>query len=234
MCICMCMYVCVCIYVCICVCIYTHIYIYIQICLYIHRCTYIYIYIYTYTYLSLSIHIYIYIYYIMYVCMYIYIYIYPHVYYACMYQCMRICYEGQLEHRVDRAQHQLAGGGRRRLGLRGLRAGAGPQIRFIHTRQLSRVHHTCCELDAVDIDWWICINFCLGAGLRGRRDQPERLQRHHVPGAGELLPVLQRADELERAAAACATRGHRRLRLRRRLRRPGDLWVAIFGSGLLL
>ena len=36
-----------------------------------------------------------------------------------------------------------------------------PQPRVIHTHQLFRLQYTCFELDTVNIDWWMCINFCL-------------------------------------------------------------------------
>ena len=42
-----------------------------------------------------------------------------------------------------------------------------PQLRFIHVRQLFRIQHTCFQLDAVNVDWWICINFRLVGGAHG-------------------------------------------------------------------
>ena len=36
-----------------------------------------------------------------------------------------------------------------------------PQLRFVYAHQLFRTQYTCFELDAVDIDWWMCIHFCL-------------------------------------------------------------------------
>ena len=35
-----------------------------------------------------------------------------------------------------------------------------PQLRCIHLHQLFRIQYTCFELDAVNIDWWMCIHVC--------------------------------------------------------------------------
>ena len=44
-----------------------------------------------------------------------------------------------------------------------------PQLIFIHTHQLFRIQYTCFELGTVNIDWWICINFCLVVSAPCRR-----------------------------------------------------------------
>ena len=36
-----------------------------------------------------------------------------------------------------------------------------PHLRFIHIHQLFSIQYTCFELDAVNVDWWICAVFCL-------------------------------------------------------------------------
>ena len=36
-----------------------------------------------------------------------------------------------------------------------------PQLIFIHIHQIFRTHYTRFDLDAVNIDWWICLNFCI-------------------------------------------------------------------------
>ena len=52
---------------------------------------------------------------------------------------------------------------------------------FIQTHQLFRIHHTCFELDAVDIDGWICIDVCLAGAESSAVPLPRQV-------------VLRRAD----------------------------------------
>ena len=68
----------------------------------------------------------------------------------------------------------------------------GPQPRFIHIRQSFRIQYTCFELDAVNIDWWICIHFCLAAWgpQTAKAPSPKTKQRNHSCHILPFQPIL--------------------------------------------